>query len=294
MKKIYYFLFLIVLCLSCERENKNSIFTDVTLYYYGYSGMGYTYEVPVRFFTGGKEVAFFILYSTDKDLKTGVYNYNEKIVYDADYNNNYITCTNFTFFKGKCRWGDINIKAGSVTVERNNDDYSFIIDVVDNKGDTHKGKYQGKVKKQNFARQSEIGGVFAVLHLTNANNQWERPVGLPDDYAGGLTMLQVEAGEKNEAYVVNIMYLHPDENDPTGTYYINPNANYYYQEGENVYQNYCYYSLAPQNFTSLVSGSITITRVNKPYKFKIDVDVTDRKGGQIQGCFDGIDYWGDY
>jgi hypothetical protein len=90
------------------------------------------------------------------------------------------------------------------------------------------------------------------------------------------------------------MYLHPDKNDPTGTYYINPNANHYYQEGENVYQNVCFYGLVPQNIASLVSGSITIARVDKPYKFKIDVDVVDENGRQIQGCFDGLDYSGDY
>lgn len=297
MKKILY-LFLIIVCVSCcKPEINNNTFTDVTLYYYGYSNMGYTYEVPLRFYKDGKVEAFFILYSVDKDLKSGVYHYNDVFEPNADTWNDTIVYSNFTFFKGKCHWGNNIITEGAVTVERKNDEYTFLICAIDNKGEAHIGKYQGKVKKQNFEKQSKIGGVFAAASLSDANDPWLRPIGLPSDYAGGATMVQVEAGERYDGYTVNMMYLHPDKNDPTGTYYVNPDADGYYHEGEIVYQNYCLYKLLITTWLDtkiLASGTITITRVNKPWKFRIDVDVTDKEGGHIKGFFDGGEYRGDY
>jgi len=293
MKKPFYFLFALFVFVSCNKPYNDNTFTDVTLYYYGYSGMGYTYEVPVRFFINKKVEAFFILYSIDKDLKEGVYNYNDVFVPNLgmwDYGN--IVFTNFTFFKGKCKWKDNIITDGFVTVERNGNNYTFIIDVTDNTGAIHTGKYQGKVKKENFEIQSKIGGVFALASVENRiGDPWAGPVGLPSSYSGGNTWVQVEAGEKNDGYMVNMLYLHPDKNDPTGTYYVNPNANGYYREGEIVYQNLCSYNISQTNTRQLLSGSITITRVDKPWKFRIDVNVTDEDGGHIQGCFDGVDMW---
>ena len=250
--------------------------------------MGYTYEVPIRFFyPNGKEMAFFILYSTDKDLKEGVYKYNDVFVPNTSWDFD-IVYSNFTFFKGKCRWEGLNIIDGDVTVKKNNDEYEFILYVKDVTGEYHAAIFNGKVKKEKYETQSKIGGVFADASLDNrVGDPWAGPVGLPSNYNGGNTSLTLQAGEMNDGYIVSMHYLHPNKNDPTGTYYMNPNANGYYKPGEIIYQNDCSYNITYANSRQLVSGSITITRVNKPHKFRIDVDVTDEKGGHIQGCFDG-------
>jgi len=288
MKRLIFFS-VITLSFILNSCNKETIEDRVILYYYGYSGMGYTYEVPVRFYVGDT-VVFFILYSTDKNLKEGIYKYNEKIVVDADIWNDDIAYTDLTFFKNKCTWGSSNITDGYVSVEKDGEIYTFVIGVQTTNGVWHNWQYQGKVKKEKYKIQSEVGGFFAVAHLTNTDNYWERPFGLPSDYNGGMSWVQVEAGSTIKGYMVNMLYLHPNVNDPTGTYYVNPNANGYYQEGESAYQNICEYN---KNFNGiqLASGYITITRVNKPYKFKIDVDVTDINGRHIQGSWDGGVMW---
>jgi len=287
MKKIIYLFLLLITLFSCKKEPKGN---SVTLYYYGYSGMGYTYEVPVRFYKGNELVGFFILYSTDKDLKEGIYKYNDKFVESYDIWNSETSYLDFTFFKNKCKWGDKYVTDGYVAVEKKDNIYTFVVSAQTSDGVWHNDyQYVGKVKKEKFETQSNVGGFFAVAHLTNTDNYWERPFGLPSDYNGGMSWVQVEAGTVSKCYIVSMLYTHPDANDPTGTYYINPNANGYYQVGENAYQNDCSYN--GLTYIDLASGSITITRVNKPQKFKIDVDVTDINGRQIQGSWDGGVMW---
>ena len=288
MKRILFFS-LVISCILNSCKEKEPQGNNVTLYYYGYSGMGYTYEVPLRFYDGNELVGFFILYSTDKDLKEGIYKYNDKFVESYDIWNFETSYLDFTFFKNKCKWGDKYVTDGYVYVEKEGEIYTFVVSVQTADGIWHDWQYSGKVKKEIFETQSEVGGFFAVAHLMNhLDNLPGRPWGLPSDYSGGNTWVQVEAGTLNQSYIVNIQYTHPDANDPTGTYYINPNANGYYQEGENAYQNLCSYGYS---YINLVSGFITITRVDKPHKFKIDVDVTDINGGHIQGSWDGGVMW---
>ena len=292
MKRILFFSLIISFILnSCEEKPKGN---NVTLYYYGYSGMGYTYEVPLRFYYGNEVIGFFKLYSTDKDLQEGLYTYNEKVVDMYGVGDSNVAYKDFTFFKNQCKWGDRYVTDGYVSVKKEGEIYTFVVSVQTADGIWHDWQYCGKIKKEKFEAQSEVQGFFADAYLGNRllYNPLGRPWGLPSDYSGGNTWVQVEAGTIYQSYIVSMLYTHPNANNPTGIYYVNSNANGYYQEGESAYQNECSYT--GLSYIKLESGFITITRVDKPYKFKIDVDVTDINGGHIQGSFDGGHIISDY
>jgi len=281
MKKVFYFLFATLFLVSCREPEPKEDY-NVILYYYGRSNLGMTYEVPIRFHSDGKEIAFFVLYSLSPDLENGVYNYNDSI---------YPSCQSFpdfafidkTFYKGVCKWKNNIITGGTVTVDRQGDNYTFIIDVTDYKGENHKATFTGKVKKENYHQQSKINGIFAAADIFNDKNHWSHV--LPADYSGGVTWLNIHYGYVLYWNKVNIMYLHPNPNDFTGVYYINPNANGIYNPDSYIIQNLYEKGFGSENTYQLVSGTITVTRVDKPWSFKIDVDVVASDGNLIQGTF---------
>ena len=120
------------------------------------------------------------------------------------------------------------------------------------------------------------------------------PVGTPPDFADGISFCQLDAGDLNKFIMVGFLFSHSNVNDPTGTYNINPNANGYFYSDINVYQNsLIIVSNHWYNWESyhLISGTFTITRVNKPWKFRIDVDAIAENGWVIKGCYDGGGYY---
>jgi len=290
MNKYIYFLALSVLFFSCEEEEFRGEFDSVTLYYYGRSHSGLTYEVPLKFYSNGKETAFFVLYSLSPNLENGTYNYNDLLHFNCQTFRDF-AFTNNTFYKNVCKWNNNVIIDGTVTVEKSNDNYTFLIDVTYIKGENHKGTFKGKVKKENYHKQSNVNGVFASASIDNCVN--DRVFGLPEDYSGGLTWLTVSSGDILLGMTVNIICLRPSPNDFTGVYEVNPNANGRYSpDGSAIQNGYDKKgTLGVQNEYKLISGTFIVTRVDKPWRFKIDVDVVAENGDIIQGSFDGGEIW---
>ena len=121
--------------------------------------------------------------------------------------------------------------------------------------------------------------IFNDIHWANARN-------FPADYLGGITWVIVyNRYDRLSDIKINIIYRHPDPNDFTGVYHINPNANGLYNPDSYMIQNI--YEKSLDSIYWLVSGTLTVTRVDKPWSFKIDVDVVSENGEVIQGSFDG-------
>ena len=287
MKKLI-LLILIICCVSCERKVFYDTFDKVVIYDYGRSPIGLTFDVPVKFFFNKKEIATFHLYSIFPDLENGVYKYNETAVNSIVFTET-STTSDKTFFKGRCKWGDNIITDGTVTVDKQGDNYTFIVEITDNTGTLHYGKFSGKVKKEDWHTKSNVN-LFVTGTLTNEKGSMGAPVGTPSDFSGGISLLFLDAGDVNKQIYVSLEFSHNNENDPTGTYNINPNANGFFYPDINVYQNTLVINCRLPSY-QLTSGTITITRVNKPTKFRIDVDVITENGWVIKGCYDGGKYF---
>ncbi|MDR0830224.1 MAG: hypothetical protein LBN95_08980 [Prevotellaceae bacterium] len=263
MKKYVFIFFLSIYCFSCKQEINNE-FDKVILYYYGRSPIGTTFEVPVQFYNSGKEIASFTLYSYNADLENGIYKYNDTTYAGINWvRNSYYV--DKTFYKGLCKWGDKIITDGSVTVTKENNTYTFIVDVIDNTGKKHTGKFKGNVTKENKYPQSEIKGKFAEVYV--ADTGWQGAHKLMIGLEGGDTF-----------YSLKIYYSVPCEempNDIVGVYQIN--------NGIQSSKYWC--DILNRNMINLADGQITVSRDNN--KYKIDVDVTDVNGYRIQECFDG-------
>jgi len=296
LKKINIIVLISIILISCtHKETFNYTFDKVVIYDYGRSFIGLTYEIPIKFYFKDKEISSFYLFSFDKYLESGVYNYTDSIVgtHHAFPKSRY---SNKTFFKDKCKWWDNYITSGTVTVDRQNDNYTFIIDVLDVNGEQHYGKFSGKVEKKDWHTKSEIGGIFCSVGF------WEGYIQPTDEnYVG--TMMQLDAGDIYNYLHVNLGFLLHKNSDITGIYHINPNANGYIQSAvDGVYSNFCKYRDYPVEEDSkygveswLESGTITIKRVNEKWQYRIDVDVIAKNGYKIKGCFNGgeIDLFGD-
>jgi len=257
------------------------MFDEVIIYNYGYSQVGLTYNVPVKFFFNNKEIATFHLYSFSPDLESGVYNYYDKfVVVEQPFVE--FKGVNKTFFKGDCKWGDNIITDGSVTVEKQGDNYTFIVDVTDNKGERHYGKFSGNVKKENWHTKSTLG-LFSSLILKDASD-----VVQIEGYK--ITTMYVDAGYSNRdgwaALSVGVYVIRPEnENVFEGVYHIGEGI----LQGWYISNNYPVNDGSPFSAISkpLRSGTITITKVNKQWRYKVDVDVVDENGYEIKGSFTG-------
>ena len=278
MKAKFYLIIVIFVCLySCKSQIFDETFGSVIIYYYGHSGAGVTYDVPVKFFFNKKEIATFHLYSRSLDLESGVYNYSNELV-GTQLSFIEVIGENKTFFKGDCKWGDNVITSGTVTVDRQGDKYTFIVDVTDNKGEHHYGKFSGKVKKEDWYTKSTLG-------LFNGTTIWESEIQVGDDYKA--TAIQLDAGYY--AYTgaitlsVGFRIIRP-KNDKVfeGVYRIGESN----MDGE-----WCSYKNYPEGKThsiiELTTGTITITKVNEPWRYKIDVDAVAKNGYEIKGSFTG-------
>ena len=278
----------IVLFVSCEQKEFGSKFDKAVIYEYGYSYMGLTYEIPVKFYFNNKEIASFYLFSFDKYLESGVYNYTDVVVgtWHAFPESCY---SNKTFFKGRCKWGDNIVTGGTIIVERRGEEHIITVDVVDNTGEQHYAVFSGKVHKENWHTKSEIGGIFCSAVFWEG---WEQPA--DENYKG--VIMQMDAGDIYNNLRVSLGFLLNKNSDITGTYHINPNAKGYISSAvDGVYQNTCGYKNYPVEGhtlqysvdTGLVSGTIIISRVNEQWRYRIDVDVVAKNGFEIKGCFNG-------
>jgi len=272
MKTKFYLIILIFTSLYSCKLQFDEMFDSVVIYNYGHSDVGVTYNVPVKFFFKKKEIATFHLYSFYSDLESGVYNYSDitvpafQMVFAPQFKGE-----NKTFFKGDCKWGDNIITEGSVTVEKQGENYTFIVDVIDNTGEHHYGKFSGKAKKEDWHTKS-AHGLFnnvtigeAFLHL--------------DGYK--VTAVQLDAGYKSVTLSVGVQIAKPEnDNVFTGVYYFNESG-------------WCSYTNYPEptsgswgvQFMPLSTGTITITRVDEPWRYRIDVDVVAKNGYKITGSF---------
>ena len=281
MKTKFYLIILILACFYSCKPQFDEMFDEVIIYNYGYSQVGLTYNVPVKFFFNNKEIATFHLYSFSPDLESGVYNYYDKfVVVEQPFVE--FKGVNKTFFKGDCKWGDNIITDGSVTVEKQGDNYTFIVDVTDNKGERHYGKFSGNVKKENWHTKSTLG-LFSSLILKDASD-----VVQIEGYK--ITTMYVDAGYSNRdgwaALSVGVYVIRPEnKNVFEGVYHI----------GEGILQGWCSYKGYPVDDGSpygvqlmgLETGTITITKVNQHWRYRIDVDVVARNGYNIKGSFTG-------
>lgn len=271
--------FLILSLFSCKENEKekefDSIFDKVIVYDYGRSIIGITYDIPLKFFFGGNEIASFRLYSMDKNLANGVYKYSDVKVIDYIPFNNYGSCSDKTFFKDKCKWGNNIITGGSVTVDKQEDKYTFIIDVTDNKGEQHYGKFSGKIKKEDWYEKSKTGGLFDIGLIWDSALQ-------PNDGTYAFA-LQYNSGDANNEIQINARLITNNPTDATGIYQFE-------NDGHCIYTNYPYEgSTAKMSQFIKFTGTIIVTRVNEPWKYKVDIDVVSEKGVAIKGSFDGCD-----
>jgi len=281
MKTKFYLIILILACFYSCKPQFDEMFDEVIIYNYGYSQVGLTYNVPVKFFFNNKEIATFHLYSFSPDLESGVYNYYDKfVVVEQPFVE--FKGVNKTFFKGDCKWGDNIITDGSVTVEKQGDNYTFIVDVTDNKGERHYGKFSGNVKKENWHTKSTLG-LFSSLILKDASD-----VVQIEGYK--ITTMYVDAGYSNRdgwaALSVGVYVIRPEnENVFEGVYHIGEGI----LQGWYISNNYPVNDGSPFSAISkpLRSGTITITKVNKQWRYKVDVDVVDENGYEIKGSFTG-------
>jgi len=216
MKKFIIFIFVLFTLFSCKKEPKGD-FESVTLYNYGRSKIGTTYDIPLKFIVNStKEEVLFRLYSLDPNLAEGIYNYTDKDINDCRIWGPY-NCTDKTFFKNRCKWGSSYIVDGYISVEKNKDIYTFVIGVYTQDGKLHTGQYEGKVQKKDWYEKSKIGGMFATLGVIDYKNF---PPYLYPNYSGGVTMLGVQAGNSYYGLSFFILYMHENPNNPIGTYSI--------------------------------------------------------------------------
>jgi len=279
MKKIIYFIFIVFTFLSCEDKD----IEKVIIYDYGRSEIGTTFDIPIKFIIDDKTEAIFRLYSYDQNLEAGLYQYNDKNVDDCRMWGPF-NCKNKTFFKNRCKWGDKYVVDGYVSVEKEGDIYTFVVGVQTTDGIWHNWQYSGKVKREDWYKKSNIGGMFCNLGVINAINNPGTPRPLPEGYLGA-TLLGIESGDVYNCIRIFLKYMHPESDNPTGTYSIT---------GNDIIQRIYYTTFLGFNSIKLVSGTFTITQVDKPHKYRVDIDVIDENGRVIQGCFDGGDLHGDY
>jgi len=271
----------------------DGVFDNVVIYDYGHSQLGVTYDVPVKFFFNNEEMATFHLYSFYADLESGIYNCSDvmaqamQIPFGETFKG-----VNKTFFKGDCKWGNNIITDGSVTVEKSGDKYTFIVDVTDNKGEHHYGKFNGKIKKENWHTKSTLG-LFNTVGISESLIQIEGYI---------VSFIQLDAGYliKNDTETISVKLtvgldiIKPENNNGiTGVHHVYEHAGreYAIANGFDVCGNYCSYKDYPikdnlpygVQFMQLQSGTITITRVNEPYKYRVDVDVVAANGYKIKG-----------
>ena len=282
MKKILFYILTFFTFLSCEKKPKGD-FQSVILYNYGRSEIGTTYDVPLKFIVNStKEEVLFHLYSFDPNLEAGIYTYNDRDRFDCRMWGPY-NCTNMTFYQNRCKWGNKYITDGYVYVERDGDIYTFVVSAQTADGNWQDWQYNGKVKRQDWHEKSNIGGMFAHLSVDDARNFPAVPRPLPQGY-NGATMLAFLAGDADYGIAFFLKYMHENPNSPTGTYSV---------VGNHMIQDIYYpYSSERINPKHLVSGTFTVTRIDKPHKYRVDIDVVDENGRVIQGCFDGGDLTG--
>jgi len=288
--KIYLILLMFVCLYSCKEQKFEEEFDSVVIYDYGNSQLGVTYDVPVKFFFNGKEIATFHLYSFSPNLESGIYICSDETAaaYQVAFSPEF-KGVNKTFFKGDCKWENNIITGGSVTVDKQGDNYTFIVDVVDNTGKQHYGKYSGKVQKEDWYVKSEIGGIFCSVGFVEGYFQ---PIDI--NYIG--VRMQMDAGDIYNRLSVSLGFLlHIEDSDITRVYHINPNPTGNPNNAtDGVYSNFCIYKNYPAEGDNsgafginLTSGTITISRVNEKWQYRIDVDVIAENGYQIKGCFNG-------
>ena len=278
MRKILYFTFIIFTFLSCKEDET---IEKVIIYDYGRSEIGTTFDIPIKFIIDEKTEAIFRLYSYDQNLEAGIYQYNDKDVKDCRMWGPF-NCKDKTFFKDRCKWGSSYVTGGYVSVEKEGEIYTFVVSVQTTDGIWHDWQYNGKVKKQDWHEKSKIKGMFVELGLDDYKNK--SPYLYPN-YTGGVTMLSVEGGDASYCIRFFFIYMHENPDTPTGTYSIT---------GDNIIQRIYLKSIFSDTYTYLVSGTFTVTRVDKPHKYRVDIDVVDENGRVIQGCFDGGHIISDY
>jgi hypothetical protein len=113
-----------------------------------------------------------------------------------------------------------------------------------------------------------------------------------------ITTIQLDAGDKYAIITTSLTIIKPEnDNGITGIYQVYPTqgVEYAINNGLNLLHSWCSYQDYPVEedsrygvrFKQLNSGTITITRVNEAWKYKIDVDVIAVNGYEIKGSFNG-------
>ncbi|MDR0829633.1 MAG: hypothetical protein LBN95_05940 [Prevotellaceae bacterium] len=280
MKQYIYFLIFVSFILnSCKQPDLDNTFSKVEATYFGRTEIGTTFETTLDFYNGEKKEATIVLWSFVQDIESGVYIICPDIMtttfgYKGVYLNN-------TFSRTKCKWNEQLITGGTITVSKDKNTYTFILDLIDNKGNNHKGKYNGKVSVIDKSDTSPYNGMFVDAFVHTCAWYGECPS------VGGLTYMGITAGDctflgtYDKSYVrkISMVFTQPDIDDPTGTYNFADNC------FQHKYVQYSRDGIFPMY--QIVSGTLTIERVDKSYKFKICVDYVDETGDKVSGCFDG-------
>ncbi len=160
MKKLLFVLLAGTLLVSCEKEQE---ITSVELYYKGRTVLHSTFHVPLKFYSDGELVLDMLLWSLDSTLESGRYT----IGLDKPSNGwGDKGCINKTFSRDACYWNGVLIKDGYVDVQRDNDKYTFDINLIDEKGEKHIANYSGKVANKRSSEITENLGFFLSLNFS--------------------------------------------------------------------------------------------------------------------------------
>jgi hypothetical protein len=280
--KLILLLFSLFIIYSCNEEKFNNTFTDVNAIYYGRTELGYTFETQLVFSDKDKDKhnVILTLWSTSQELENCTYeicpdiitaNFSQKGVY-----------VNKTFARD-CKWNGNLITDGIVTVSKENGKYSFILDLIDNTGEKHKGQFKGTVSATDKSSTSQYKGLFTNIYFGNSA-------------FSGYKLLIVDCGNLLSdsfeerayfAYSRQVGFRFPLlENDPMTGVYDLTNSMFSQRDVR--------YNCNNNKIYQIVSGTLTIERVNEPYKFKVCVDYIDENGEHLAGCFDGGLYTVDY
>jgi len=256
------------------------------LWYKGRSSIGISYQHSVIFFkknnTGLQQDLHFLFNTSTPEIENGVYTppaiYRGEIAGTFTRSGSYYRQQNGNY---------LYISDGTVTIEKKDNIYTFIIDVTDEQGNNYKEQYRGGVLYFDDSGNNPRKGMFVDSEIHQCNGVipsiLHTPTGLMnfvnDERLAWLTM---SCGDNYSGIQLDFAFSVFDVNDISGTYNI---------EEPYFYRGVAYYK-APNNAgksVEITSGSVKLTRVfdEQWWKFRIEVNITNAEGNTINEEFNG-------
>ena len=282
MKHIFYTLLLCFILVSCQKEHFGIALSKAEAVYNGRTDFGYTFETRLDFYTKDKQDIMVIIWGREQELKDGVYTVCPNIETGGGYDfpTVYGKYVDSTFM---CRWDGTLVTGGTVTVKKEDKKYTFILDMVGG-GKSLQGEYSGKLSVTDKSGTNPVKGLFASAYLScqdETSPYYDCKRFLLMSTGNGISP-QTYPQYADLAYQRYICWYFPFPDDPVGTYDLTD-------------PRFCQVMIWRDNIllydpiadSKVVSGTLTIERVNRQSRYKICVDYIDDRGEHLAGCFDG-------